>query len=415
MTPIRVMIVDDLQDTREDIRRLLHFEEDIQVVAEAGDGIEAVSTAREVKPDVILMDINMPNLDGIGATEKITLDVAESAVIIISIQGEQDYLRKAMAAGAGDYLVKPFSSNELADTIRRVNEAHKKRNTLLYNLKVEDLSPPAKPQSQIITFFSTKGGVGKTTLATNLAVYLAAEQKKKVVILDLDLISGDVAILLNISIKSTIADLVLESETFDFTLVNSFLVPHMSGAFLLPAPLTPEQAELVHAEQVNQILEILKESFDHVIIDTAPTYNDINLKVLEASDQILLVLNQDLTTLKHTKTALDILKTFNYMSKSHLILNQYGKGGLKLADIEKALKLSINAIVPEDTNTVNNSINKGTAFVISQRQGHMTSAIKDMAYKLGISVEEGEVKEPAANNSVFKKLLFKKRSTSLGS
>ncbi|HHV18579.1 MAG TPA: response regulator, partial [Thermoanaerobacterales bacterium] len=116
MTPIRVMIVDDLQDTREDIKRLLHFEEDIQVVAEAGEGIEAVSTAREVRPDVILMDINMPNLDGIGATEQITLDVAESAVIIISIQGEQDYLRKAMAAGAGDYLVKPFSSNELADT-----------------------------------------------------------------------------------------------------------------------------------------------------------------------------------------------------------------------------------------------------------------------------------------------------------
>jgi len=157
MTLIRVMIVDDLQDTREDIKRLLHFEEDIEVVAEAGDGIEAVSIAREVRPDVILMDINMPQLDGIGATERITLDVAESAVIIISIQGEQDYLRKAMAAGAGEYLVKPFSSNELSDTIRRVNEAHKKRSTLLYNLKTEDTSPPEKSQSQIITFFSTKG------------------------------------------------------------------------------------------------------------------------------------------------------------------------------------------------------------------------------------------------------------------
>ncbi|MGI5860348.1 MAG: AAA family ATPase [Tepidanaerobacteraceae bacterium] len=414
MTPIRVMIVDDLQDTREDIKRLLHFEEDIQVVAEAGEGIEAVSTAREVRPDVILMDINMPNLDGIGATEQITLDVAESAIIIISIQGEQDYLRKAMAAGAGDYLVKPFSSDELSDTIRRVNEAHKKRSSLLYNLKMEDISPSEKPQGQIITLFSTKGGVGKTTLATNLAVYLAAEEKKKVVILDFDLISGDVAILLNISIKSTIADLVLESETFDFTLVNSFIVPHMSGAFLLPAPLTPEQAELVHAQQVEQILEILKESFDYVIIDTAPTYNDITLKVLETSDRILLVLNQDLTTLRHTKTALDILKTFNYMSKARLVLNQYGKGGLKLGEIEKVLKLPMDAMVPEDTNTVKNSINKGTPFVISQSQGQLTLAIKDMANKLGLSVEE-KVKEPAANNSVFTKLLFKKRSTSLGS
>ncbi|HHX50259.1 MAG TPA: response regulator/pilus assembly protein [Clostridia bacterium] len=414
MTPIRVMIVDDVQDTREDIKRLLYFEEDIQVVAEAGDGIEAVSRAKEVKPDVILMDINMPHLDGIGATGQITLDVAESAVIIISIQGEQDYLRKAMAAGAGDYLVKPFSSNELSDTIRRVNEAHKKRSTLLSNLKGGDLSSPAKPQSQTITFFSTKGGMGKTTLATNLAVYLAAEQRKKVVILDFDLISGDTAILLNISIKSTVADLVLESEDLSFTLVNSFLVPHMSGAFLLPAPLTPEQAELVHPEQVKQILSIFQESFDYIIVDTAPVYNDINLKVLEASDLILLVLNQDLTTLKHTKTALDIFKTLSYLSKTRLVLNQYGKGGLKLADIEKALKLSMTAIVPEDTNTVRNSINKGTPFVIGQRQGQMTGAIKEMISKVGLPVEE-EVEKTGVNNSVFTKLLLKKRSTSPGS
>jgi pilus assembly protein CpaE len=116
----------------------------------------------------------------------------------------------------------------------------------------------------------------------------------------------------------------------------------------------------------------------------------------------------------YTKTALDILKTFNYMSKARLVLNQYGKGGLKLGEIEKVLKLPMDAMVPEDTNTVKNSINKGTPFVISQSQGQLTLAIKDMANKLGLSVEE-KVKEPAANNSVFTKLLFKKRSTSLGS
>ncbi|MCL4440412.1 MAG: response regulator transcription factor, partial [Firmicutes bacterium] len=127
MSTITVLIADDIPGTREDIKRLLYFEDDIKIVGEAGDGDEAVKLSESLKPDVILMDVNMPRMDGIKASELITVKNPESAIVIVSIQGEQEYLRKAMAAGARDYLVKPFSSGELAETIRKVSDYSRRR------------------------------------------------------------------------------------------------------------------------------------------------------------------------------------------------------------------------------------------------------------------------------------------------
>ncbi len=336
MTPITVLIADDIAATREDIKRLLYFEEDIEVVGEAGDGEEAVILASELKPDVVLMDVNMPRVDGIEATERISVNVPQCAIIIISIQGEQEYLRRAMAAGARDYLVKPFSAQDLAKAIYRVSESQRKRNIFLSpSLSAVSTSSIRAKKGTIISFFCTKGGVGKTTLACNTAVALAQDYKKKVVLVDLDLSSGDVAVMLNLNPKNTIADMVQEQDTLDSPLVESFLVQHLSGLKVLPAPLSPEHAELVKAEHIQQLLKILKDNYECVIIDTAPVYTDINLNVLEASDRILLPLNQDLTTLKHVKKAQEILAALNYDSKIRTVLSQHSSEGLKIKELQK--------------------------------------------------------------------------------
>src|SRR5437899_10984902 len=152
----------------------------MEVAGTAGGGQEAVNMAKQHRPHVILMDINMPDMDGITATEIISNTVPESPIIMMSVQGEQDYLRRSMLAGAREFLVKPFSADELINAIRHVHELEKVKRAR-YAAAVPAAANPANPlaaapaardNGKIITFFSPKGGVGRTTIATNLAVAL---------------------------------------------------------------------------------------------------------------------------------------------------------------------------------------------------------------------------------------------------
>jgi pilus assembly protein CpaE len=117
MQNIRIVIVDDSEETRNNIRQLLSFEKNFDVIGEAENGRDAIDVIKKLKPDIALMDINMPVMDGIRATEEITLKVPETTVIIVSVQDGNEYFRRAMTAGAGGYLLKPFSGSELTDMI----------------------------------------------------------------------------------------------------------------------------------------------------------------------------------------------------------------------------------------------------------------------------------------------------------
>ncbi len=395
MTKTSVLVVDDIENTREDIKRLLHFEEDIVVVGEAGDGEEALRLAEELNPDVVLMDINMPGMDGIAASEAISNKMPDTAIVIISIQGEPEYLRKAMAAGARDYLVKPFSSNDLAETIRRVNNSYKVRATKINTSPPVEEKPEVKqPENRIMVVFSSKGGVGKTTISCNLAVCLAQETGKRVALIDLNLQGGDVTVMLNLSPKGTIADMVKEEEELEFSLVNTYLVPHMSGLKILPAPLRPEEAEAITAGHTEEILKLLKKNFDYIIVDTPPLFNDLTLSVLELADDILLTFTRDLPAIKHVKTDLEVLETLRQSDKVRLVLNQSTLDyGIKISELEKRLNRSPAAILPYDEKTVLSSINKGHPLVLTQANSRIAQSIKSFAREFYLPESGLEAKE----------------------
>lgn len=403
-----VLIVDDIANTREDIKRLLYFEEDIAVVGEAGNGEEALQMAETLHPDVVLMDINMPGMDGIMASEAISNKMPDTAIVIISIQGEPEYLRKAMAAGARDYLVKPFSSSDLAETIRRVSNSYKMRAARTTASPVMETPPePNSPAKKIIVVFSSKGGVGRTTLSCNLAVCLAQETMNKVALVDLNLQGGDVSVMLNLSPRGTIAELVQEEDRLEYSLVNTYLAPHMSGLKVLPAPLRPEQAEVVTAGHVVEILTLLKAHYDLVIVDTSPLFNDLNLSALELADDILLTFTRELPAIKHVKTDLEVLDTLNLSKKVKLVLNQSTLDyGIKISDLEKSLNASPAAILPYDEKTVLSSINKGHPLVMTQAKSRIAQSIKNLAKGFALPTAESTAKAAPKKSFIGKFFSF---------
>lgn len=353
---IRVLIVDDIEETRINLRKILAFESRIDVVGEANNGYQAIDMACKYKPDIILMDINMPELDGIQATERIGLRCPNSSVIVISVQGEKEYLKRAMLAGAKEFLIKPFSPDEVNQTIVNVIEWNKQKNTQVYAHQVLEQGYVQTPK--IITVFSGKGGVGKSTIAANIAVGLN-KLHKKVAIVDLDLMFGDISALFNLKVKETIYHVVQEIERLDADSLLPYLLETKSGIRILSAPVKPEQGEIITGKHVEKILRLLKESHDYIIVDTPSLLSDPVL-AFEQSDFTLLVNTLNIPVLRHNKTILDVMNSLNYPTESvRIIINRADlETGVKPKDVKTALGIEPYRMLPEDKN-IDLSINRG--------------------------------------------------------
>lgn len=371
---IKIFIADDIAATRESVCKLLEFDPDMIVVGQAGSGEEALEKVKELQPDVILMDVNMPGMDGITATEKIVALVPAVCIIIMSVQGEQEYLRQAMVAGAKNYLVKPFSSDELLQAVKQgfINEK-KRRNVLKFE--------PKPTQGKVITVFSTKGGIGKTTISTNLAVALAEKTNTNVGIVDADLQFGDVALFLNLVPRATVADLVRDIDSLDGQVLQKYLTRFGDKVALLPAPVRPEQAETVTGGHLAAILKTMRANFKYTIIDTAPTFSESMLAVLDASDIILVVAALDLPTIKNVKLCLEIMESLNYgKDKVKVVLNRADTASdIDIAEVEASLQYKFSASIPSDGKVVVTSVNKGVPFVVSHPGTPVSRSIFDLA------------------------------------
>ncbi len=399
---IKVFIVDDIAETRENICKLIEFETDIVVIGEAGSGAEAVEKVKELQPDIILMDINMPGMDGITATEQIANEAPQSAIVIMSVQGEQEYLRRAMVAGAKNYLVKPFGSDELLQAIKQTSANEKKRRNVV------KFEPKREEQGKIITVFSTKGGIGKTTISSNLAVALAAKTGANVGIVDADLQFGDVALFLNLIPRATIADLVRDIENLDASVLEGYLTQFNNSIKLLPAPIRPEQAETVTGSHLAAILKTMRSSFKYTVIDTAPTFSESMLAVLDASDIVLVVAALDLPTIKNVKLCLEIMESLNYsQDKVKVVLNRANTdAGMHIDEIEESLKYKFTATVPSDGKVVVASVNRGVPFVASHPETPVAQSIFDLARMVAGSdwQEQGQEQPPVGVIGRFKRL-----------
>ncbi len=373
---IRVMIVDDIVDTRDQIEKLLFFEKDIEVIAKASNGREAVAMAKQYKPDVILMDINMPEMDGIAATEAIMAQDSAVQVIIMSVQGETDYLRRAMLAGAREFLTKPISADDLYKSIRHVYRlaATRPRVAPQASSATDNGRSDGGTQGQIIAVFSPKGGVGTSTIAANLAVALRQLTHKKVVLVDGNLIFGDLNVILNLISKKTIVELAQRVDDLDRDLLNDVLATHTSQIKVLLAPPNPQTGELVTADHLRTILELIRREFDYVVVDTQSSFQDRALAVLDLADRIVTLMTLEMPCIKNIKLFLEVAELLEYSKeKIMLVLNKAdNRMGFSVKDVQNNIQHEVMLQIANAPQEVTYSINEGVPLVISRRT-HPTS------------------------------------------
>ena len=379
---IRLLIVDDIPETRENLRKLLFFESDIEVVGAATDGQQGIDMATELRPDIVLMDINMPGVDGITASERISQAVPFCQIIMMSVQGEADYLRRSMLAGAREFLIKPFSSDELISSVRRVYQLGASRRQAMPTMaqmptgavSVAEVTPQA--EGKIVSVFSAKGGVGCSTIAVNVAIALQQNAAGKVAIVDSSLQFGDVGVLLNLYASRTIADLAPHANELDSELIEDIFISHSSGVRAMLAPPRPEEADTVTPKLITDVLGRLRTIFDIIIVDTSSVLDDVVLSIMDVSEKIMVVTTPEIPAIKNAKLFFEVTEALEYdRERIMFVLNKADKRiNIRAEDIEANIKYKIQGQLPLDERSVTNAVNQGVPYVLGDKNSQLTQA-----------------------------------------
>ena len=311
----------------------------------------------------------------------------QAPIVLLVPEAHTGLVETAFTAGVDDVLVLPQVAETISFAIRKAHETGGRSG--LYGPHDPDV-----PRGRVVTVFSPKGGTGKTVLSTNLAAFLAERTDKRVLLIDLDLQFGDAAIMLGVDPQRTMHELVQAPGGLDAVKLRGYTTRHRSGLDVLAAPKRPEDAELVSEAKVLQLLEVAREAYDIVIVDTSPFFYGPMLAVLRQTDQMLMLCGLDVPTLKNVKLSLHTLEMLGFpASRTRLVLNRVTpKVGLKKEDVEGVLGLEVSFEIPNDP-VVAPSVNSGAVAALVQGDSEFAQAVTVIAH----SIEQAGV--PAATRA----------------
>jgi pilus assembly protein CpaE len=374
-TAIRILIVDDNRLTIENVSRLIDFEPGLVVVGSGRTGREGVQKAEELRPDIVLMDINMPDMDGIEACRQISQVSPRSRVMMMSVQSDMAYLKQAMNAGAREFLIKPFDYDELVNAIRRVHAAEPTPAELaamaapqrILDERKQAVKAAAVKTGVVIAVLGVKGGVGASTIASNLAIALRENRRAEVLLIDGDLLFGDLDVLLDLHPAHRIIDVLQMFDPDDQELLRRMATEHSTGIAFLAGPASPEFAELVQPELVVSLVKAVRKTHDYIVIDLGSRYDNLPRQVMEEADRILLTLTPEVTAIKNANLILAVPGVGSYpASKMIPLLNKHNEGwGIAPEAIGKAIGRAIGAVIPADGQAMLTAANRGQPVVMT--------------------------------------------------
>lgn len=403
---IRVLVVDDIQETRENIRRMLQFDPTIEIIGEARTGKEAIDLSHHLQPDVVVMDINMPDMDGLAATEAIRRRLPYIQIIILSVQYESSYMRRAMLAGARDFLSKPPMIDELTNAIRQAGKLaiEEKRKAQVNFATLEAATSSAAGQralGKIIVVYSPKGGTGCTTIATNVALGLQSESSRTALV-DASLQFGDIAVFLNEQGRNTILDLTPRADELDPEIVEEVMIKHPGTQLdILAAPSRPEFAEEVNSDQFTKVIKYLQRLYSYIVIDTTSYLTEVVQACLDIANIIILVATQDIPSIKSSNLFLGLSDASGINRKRILfVVNRFDKRiSISGERIGESLRQPVEVIIPLEDRVVTSSINRGTPFIIENKTLPISRSIFQVIERIKIKVAEQEEEEIASQTS----------------
>ena len=293
------------------------------------------------------------------------------APVILLCSGEcSGILAEALDAEVADVIPLPQMTENVVFAIRK--SAHVKR-----------VLPSGGTRGRIVTVFSPKGGTGKTAIATNLACALAKYEGKRTLLLDLDLQFGDAAIVLGIEPEKTIYDLVVAPGELDAEKLAGYITKHPCGLDILPAPLRPEDAELVTESKITRLLEVAREAYDVIVVDTSPFFHGPMLATLDRTDELLVLCGLDVPTLKNVRLAMQTLELLSFpASRIRYVMNRANsKVGLEQKEVEAALRTKVDFEIPSER-VVPLTVNRGNPAVLSEPSADFSQAVRKLAATL---------------------------------
>ena len=359
---VRVLIAEHDTGLRNQLREMLGTLSDCEIVGLARDGQEAIQMAMQLVPNVAILSRDLPGISGLRTCEILSALAPDVMSVITSDSQSQDGVDSAMRSGARAVVAWPLDPARLSRLVGELDEVRKRQESP----EVLDWRHPSK-FPKIISITGAKGGVGKSTIAVNLAVVLAKRLPNKVALVDLYTQFGDIAAMLNITPKRTIAEMECITDEFDAGLVQNYMTKHSSGVHVLVTSVKPVPLGAASTECLDNLLYMLKRMYRYVIMDVPPYLHEATLHALAHSNLILLVSNLfDVTTATDTKQIYDALQQEHISKESiKIVLNRVLKANrLRPADIEKMFDCGILAQIPNDRRLVT-AINQGIPLVLN--------------------------------------------------
>lgn len=390
-TQVPAIIIDVDDDSLGLIKSYLGEVSSIHIEGEFSDIIQGYNAVLETRPSIVVVDISHKQELALDIISKITANHKTCKIVVTSKDYSTDTIIKAMRAGAREFIPKPLIKDDFISSITKLKE------------QVGGTGSDEK-KCRVITTFSNKGGIGKTAIATNLALELANMTKEKVALIDLNLQLGDITTFLDINPSFDISYVVQNLSRIDETFLLSTLEKYKdTSLYVLADPPYLEQAEDISAEQIAKLFEVLKRTFSYIVVDTSANFDGKTITALDQSDLILLITIVNLPAIRNCQRCLDLFERLGYeKAKTKVILNRYMENEeIKVEDVEDVLGKKIYWKVPNNYFTIMSAINKGIPVGSINAESNISKSYRELAALLSDNIYKQDFGKKISRKSGF--------------